>query len=95
MVFGEETLHFRHEFIGFFLVQLAAAGTGKSGVDSFHETIAADEERCGPSVPIERLCQLLLGRAGLAAQENRVLDAVLLDERLQASRVAELLGLFK
>ena len=60
-----------------------------------HEAIARHEESGRPCVPVHGLRELVLGFAGFAGEQHRVIQAVLLDEGSEPGGILQLLGLFE
>src|ERR1039458_9052615 len=67
----------------------------KTNVNAFDQTIAPDKERRWPRVEINQLWYFLIDLIGLAADEHRVFDPVVLDEPAQPRQIFQLFLLLK
>jgi hypothetical protein len=62
---------------------------------SLHKPIPSDEKRCGPSIEIYSLGQLISYLTRVAGQEHSVLQAIPLDKRTQPLRIGQLVRLLE
>src|SRR4051812_42887527 len=80
-------------------LQLFVGPTGglarEARVSASHEPVPSDEKSGGPGIEIHGLRELFGELAGLAGEEDRVLQPILFDESAQADRIFELLAVFE
>ncbi len=95
VLFREKTLYLCSNFTLQFAVIISSSRASESRVGCFDQTISSYEECCRPAIEIGDVLDLFVELFGSARDQDRVGDAIALNDSSQANGILKLRLLFK